>query len=130
MLSRTKLRSIAITILYQINIQKENNLSYDVDEIIKDNLKIDNQFVKELVHGVINHEQELIDLANKYLSNWKVNRINKVGAVILLSALYELKYMDTPSIVVINEAVNLAKEYSDEELAKMINAVLDRYIKE
>ena len=93
-------------------------------------LKIDNQFVKELVHGVINHEQELIDLANKYLSNWKVNRINKVGAVILLSALYELKYMDTPSIVVINEAVNLAKEYSDEELAKMINAVLDRYIKE
>ena len=45
-------------------------------------------------------------------------------------AIYELKYMDTPSIVVINEAVELAKQYTDEELVKMINAVLDKFMKE
>ena len=45
-------------------------------------------------------------------------------------AFYELKYMDTPAIVVINEAVELAKTYTDKELADMINASLDKFVKE
>ena len=45
-------------------------------------------------------------------------------------ALYELIYTKTPDIVVINEAVELAKKYSDESVRKIINAVLDKYIKE
>lgn len=45
-------------------------------------------------------------------------------------ALYEIKYTDTPNVVVINEAVELAKKYSDEEVRKMINAVLDKVISE
>ena len=59
---------------------------------------------------------------------WK--RLDKTGASILRMAFYELKYMDTPEIVVINEAVELAKKYTDQELAHMINAALDKYIKE
>ena len=43
-------------------------------------------------------------------------------------AIYEIKYMDTPNIVVINEAVELAKKYSDDSVKKMINACLDRII--
>ena len=45
-------------------------------------------------------------------------------------AIYEMKYMDTPPIVVINEAIELAKKYTDEDLVKMINAVLDKFMKE
>ena len=45
-------------------------------------------------------------------------------------AIYELKYTDTPPIVVINEAIELAKKYSDDDVRKMINAVLDKMIKE
>jgi N utilization substance protein B len=45
-------------------------------------------------------------------------------------AIYELKYTDTPQIVVINEAIELAKKYSDDAVRKIINAVLDRLIKE
>lgn len=45
-------------------------------------------------------------------------------------AIYELKYTDTPHIVVINEAVELAKKYSDDSVRKIINAVLDKMIKE
>ena len=44
--------------------------------------------------------------------------------------IYELKYTDTPPIVVINEAIELAKKYSDDDVRKMINAVLDKMIKE
>ena len=59
-----------------------------------------------------------------------MERLDKTGASIIRMAFYELKYMDTPPIVVINEAVELAKEYTDTELAKMINGALDKYIKE
>ena len=45
-------------------------------------------------------------------------------------ALYEIKYTETPRVVVINEAVELAKKYSDDSVRKMINAVLDRVVKE
>lgn len=130
MMSRSESRSLAMTILYQIEILKENRLEYDVDAVLKENMEIENEFVKDLVYGVITTEKELVEQANKYLKDWNLNRLDKVGATILKLALYELKYMDTPSIVVINEAVELTKKYSDDELAKMINAVLDRVVKE
>ena len=59
-----------------------------------------------------------------------IKRLDKTGASILRMALYELKYTDTPRIVIINEAVELAKGYSDDSVRKMINAVLDKYVKE
>ena len=119
-----------MTILYQIEILKENHVEYDVDKIMKENVDIENEFIKDLVYGVITTEEELITIANKYLKNWNLKRLDKIGATILKMAIYELKYMDTPDIVVINEAVELTKQYSDEELAKMVNAVLDSIIKE
>ena len=55
-----------------------------------------------------------------------MDRLNKVDQAILLLAIYELIYTDTPSIVSINEAVELSKKYSDEAVTKMINGVLDK----
>lgn len=130
MLSRSVLRKICMTCLYQIDILKQNNLSYDPEEILKENLSVENEFVKDIVYGVITDEKEIDEIANKYLKDWDIKRLDKTGASILRMAIYELKYMDTPSIVVINEAVELAKQYTDEELVKMINAVLDKFMKE
>ena len=45
-------------------------------------------------------------------------------------AIYEMKYTDTPPVVVINEAVELSKKYSDDNVRKMINAVLDKVMSE
>ena len=130
MLSRSELRKICMTCLYQIDILKQNNLSYDPEEILKENLSVENEFVKDIVYGVITDEKEIDEIANKYLKDWDIKRLDKTGASILRMAIYELKYMDTPSIVVINEPVELAKQYTDEELVKMINAVLDKFMKE
>ena len=116
--------------MYQIDILRQNKLPINVDEILKDNLEIENDFVSEIVNGVTDHLDEIDKLCNSYLSNWKINRLEKAGANILRMAFYELKYMDTPAIVVINEAVELAKTYTDKELADMINASLDKFIKE
>ena len=130
MQTRSELRKIAMTCLYHIDILKQNHLTYDVEQILKENLSVDNEFVKDLVYGVITSEEEIDTIANTYLKDWKINRLDKTGAAILRMAIYELKYMETPPIVVINEAIELAKKYTDEDLVKMINAVLDKFMKE
>ncbi len=128
--SRSELREKIMIILYQIDIYKKNKMEYDVDNVIKENLEIDNDFVKDIVYGVVTHEESINEEANKYMTNWRIDRIDKTGAAILRMAIYELKYTDTPSVVVINEAVELAKKYSDDSVRKIINAVLDRMINE
>ena len=130
MTNRSKLRETIMTIIYQITLYKKNNMEYNVDDVIKENLEIDNEFVKDIVYGVVISFEELNDEANKYLKDWTIDRIDATGAAILRMALYEIKYTDTPNVVVINEAVELAKKYSDEEVRKMINAVLDKVISE
>ena len=119
-----------MTILYQIDIMKQNELPYDIEEIIKENLEIENDFVKDIVFGVETTLKEIDEIANKYLKDWDIKRLDKAGSAILRMAIYEMKYMDTPPVVVINEAIELAKKYTDEELVSMINAVLDKFMKD
>ena len=130
MQSRSELRKIAMTSLYQIDILKQNHLDWNPEEVVKENLQVDNEFVKDLVFGVVTSQKEIDELANKYLKDWQISRLDKTGAAILRMAIYELKYMDTPSVVVINEAIELAKQYTDEELVKMINAILDKIMRD
>ena len=129
-LTRSELRVKIMTILYQIDIYRQNKIDFDLDESIKENLEVDNEFVKEVVYGVNTYYDSLDEIANKYLEDWNISRLDKTGASILRMALYELIYTDTPKVVVINEAIELAKKYSDDSVRKMINAVLDKYIKE
>ena len=119
-----------MTIPYQIEIYKQNDLDYKIDDVIKENVSVDNEFVKEIVYGVNTYFDELNKKANTYLQNWRIDRIDKTGACILRMALYELEYTDTPKVVVINEAVELSKKYSDSSVHRMINAVLDKIMKE
>ena len=129
-MTRSAARQKVMTILYQIIIRKDNKLSFNPQEIIEENIEQKEEFIINLVNGVLNNEEELENLANKYLKDWKINRLDKLGSIILKMALYEMQYTDTPHIVIIDEAINLAKEYCDEELAKMINATLDSYYKD
>lgn len=127
--SRSELREKIMVILYQIDIYNERKVPYEVDEVIKKNIEIDNEFVKDIVYGVITYKSELDSIANSLMKDWTIDRLDKSGASIMRMALYELKYMDTPEVVVINEAVELAKKYCDDSVKNMINAVLDKYIK-
>ena len=128
--TRSELREKIMIILYQYDLMKNSNLDCDIEAIIKDNVEVENDFIKDMVYGVITYKDELDKLANKYMKDWDISRIDKTGAAILRIAVYEIKYTDTPSIVAINEAIELAKKYSDDAVRKMINAVLDKCIKE
>lgn len=128
--TRSELREKVMTILYQINLYKSNKIEYDVDAVIKENVEIENEFVKEMVYGVITHKDELDTIADEHLDNWTIKRLDSMGQEILRMGIYEMKYTDTPDLVVINEAIELAKKYSDDNVRKMINAVLDKLINE
>ena len=129
-LNRSELREKCMIILYQIDILKTNKMIVEIDEVIKNNMEIDNEFIKDMVYGVTTSEEEIDALANSLMKDWTITRIDKTGTAILRMAIYELKYMDTPEIVVINEAIELAKKYSDDAVRKIIKAVLDKIIKE
>ena len=121
--SRTKARNNAMTILYQVNLYKKNKIEYSIEELLND---YDDDFTKELVTNVLEKEEELNQVANKYLNNWNISRLGLTDAAIIRIAIYELLHTDTPEKVIINEAIELAKEYSDDKVVKMINGVLDK----
>ena len=115
-----------MTILYQIAVFDKNKIEYNVDDLIKENVEIDNEFVKEIVYGTVTYKNEIDELANKYMKDWTIDRLGFTDIAILRMAIYELIYSDTPDIVVINEAIELAKSYSDDKVVKLINGVLDK----
>ena len=125
-LTRTEAREKIMIILYQIDFYIKDNISFDVEDVIKENLEIDNKYVRDIVNGVLENLEEIDSVINKYLDNWDLDRLGKTDKAILRLAAYEMLHYDTPKIVAINEAVELAKKYSDEKVVKLINAVLDK----
>ena len=126
MKNRSELIEVVVKVIYQTIILEEAKLEYDVNDLIKEQLEVQNEFVDSCVNGILENKNTLIKLADKYLTSWTIDRLNKVDQAILLLGIYELKYTETPSVVAINEAIELSKKYSDEAVTKMINGVLDK----
>ena len=129
-MKRSLLREKIMVILYQLDIAKDQKLNVSIDDTIKANVEVENEFVKQVVYGCVTYKDKIDNLANKYMNDWSIDRIDKIGAAILRMAIYELMYTDTPEVVVINEAIELSKKYSDDNVRKIINAVLDKIIKD
>ena len=106
------------------------SISYDIDDVIKENLEVDNDFVKDAVLYITSNQESINELANKYMENWNIDRLSKVDKAIISLAIYELTIADTPNIVAINEAIELSKKFSDEKVTKLINGVLDKILHE
>ena len=124
-----------MTVLYKIFLYKKNNINYNINDVINEIIsnidleerkKIDPEFLSNLVNGVIDNLEEIDKNIYKYLENWSIERLGLTDQAIIRISVYELIYTDTPNLVCINEAIELAKKYSDEKVAKMINGVLDK----
>jgi transcription antitermination protein NusB len=124
-MTRSELRDKIVQILYQVNIYKAAKTTYAIDDLIKNEVVVENDWVNDIVKGILDQQTEIDEKANKYLKDWSIDRLGKVDQAILSLGIYELTYTDTPAIVVINEAIELAKKYSDDDVVKMINGVLD-----
>ncbi len=125
-LNRTEAREKIMIILYQIDLYVKDNIPYDLENVFHENLEMDNKFVRDVVNGVLENRENIDKVITKYLDNWDLDRLGKTDRAILRLSAYEMLYYSTPNIVVINEAVELAKKYSDDKVVKLINAVLDK----
>lgn len=125
-LNRTEAREKIMIILYQIDLYDKDKIPYDLESVFHENLEIDNKFVRDIVDGVLEKKDSIDKIISKYLENWDLDRLGKIDRAILRLSTYEMLYYNTPKVVVINEAVELAKKYSDEKIVKLINAVLDK----
>ena len=83
------------------------------------------QYISQKAQKIIEKIDEIDTLINDHTTGWKTGRMNKVDLTILRLAVYEMKWdEDVPTGVAINEAVNLAKKYSSEDGASVVNGVL------
>jgi transcription antitermination protein NusB len=83
------------------------------------------EFAKNLFVGVMADQAELDETISKFLENWKLDRLFVIDRCILRLSLYELlKIPDTPSSVVIDQAVRLAKKFGNDDSSKFINGIL------
>ena len=85
----------------------------------------DEAYIDRVLDGVSQHVQEIDGLIARYSPSREIDRIARVDLCILRVALYEMRYeSDTPESVAINEAVELAKRFSEPSSARFINGVL------
>ena len=126
MKNRSELREIIMKVIYQTYILEKTKNEYDINDLIKEQLEVENEYVNNTIAGIIKNQKEINELANKYMNNWTIDRLNKVDQAILSLGIYELMYTETPSVVAINEAIELSKKYSEEKVTKMLNGILDK----
>lgn len=125
-MSRRLARRKALQLLYQIDLTQSSSDEAWNQSNLKEGLSASAQeFAYSLVAGVRRHVEEIDGLIAGFAKDWTIERMSYIDRNILRLAVYELKYMpDTPTKVAVNEAVELAKDFSDVQASKFINGVL------
>lgn len=128
MRKRTKARECALQLLYSIDIRKGNS-----SEIIQDywqersEMEMIKEFAMTLVEGTLRQLKTIDKLITDYTDNWRIERMAVIDRNIIRMATFELLFReDIPPKVAINEAVELAKKFGDEESGRFVNGVLDK----
>lgn len=128
MRKRTQARECALKILYQMEMAE-----YSLDQIFPSFWEYHptpedvREYAERLVRGTYQRLAEIDQKIVQYTENWQLSRMAAVDRNILRFAVYELLFMDEiPPKVSINEAVNIAKKYSQDEAGKFVNGILDK----
>jgi N utilization substance protein B len=129
--SRRRSRQRALQILYLWDVRRqpvaEATASY-FDSLFSEESRTKPQhdeFLDQLVQGAVEHVEELDRRITQHAEHWRIERMPTVDRNILRLAVYEMAYLDTPAAVVIDEALELARRYSNEESVQFVNGVLD-----
>ncbi|KRN95276.1 transcription antitermination factor NusB [Pediococcus stilesii] len=126
-LNRHQIRESAFKIIFAKSANPDADLGELQDQVLEEfhETEAPDKFLKDLVVGVNSNLEAINELIGSELKQgWTVNRLESPDRVILQLGTYELKYTDVPDKVAINEALELAKKYTDENARKFINGVL------
>lgn len=134
MKSRHFAREIALQILYREDVLRHTQKTRST-ELTQEGLNFHFQyfkvpteiqsFISELVLGMFENLSQIDALLEKHAQNWKLSRMGFIDRNLLRMAVHELLHFPTPPHVIIDEAVELAKQFGTEETPAFVNAILD-----
>lgn len=143
-MKRSEARELAVRLCFAISenpvdsrellddiFEKEHYASLaEEDALFEEDPGKQREYIDKLVNGVGLHNAELDDYIMRYSIGWNFDRISRTAIAIMKAAMYEILYMpDIPVGVSVNEAVELAKRYAEEDTVPFINGVLGAFVK-
>lgn len=130
-MGRRASREIAMKLLYQLEIQKEDR-EEQIKYVLEENPlgDKDREYVTDIVEGVAQNLSIIDKTIELHSKGWKIGRISKVDLSIMRLSIYEICYRsDIPYSVSVNEAVELAKKYSNDDAGAFVNGILSKVSK-
>lgn len=128
-MTRRELRENVFRIIFQADFHSEDELNQQLDLTLEEESWDEEQKeqIREKCRNIFSHREQLDEEINRVVEGWKTTRMSKVDLSLIRLALYELKYEKLPKGVVINEAVELAKQYGTEQSSGFVNGVLAKF---
>jgi len=132
-LSRRDVRSLVFHFLYAAEaFEYEESVQSIIDSFNRGfelNVPLDGELAM-IVDAIITKRDELEKIYEPFLANWRSERVSVCTKLILLFAIWELKYTETDARIIINEAIELAKCFAEEDAYRFVNGILDPVSKE
>lgn len=127
MSTRSRARQVVVQMLFQSDLNPDG--SDQQQTFLRSRLNKNMglvEFANHLIFGVRHHQEQLDSALQSAANNWSVPRMAVTDRSILRLATFELLHTDTPAVVVINEAIELAKRFGSNQSAGFVNGILDR----
>ena len=131
MSARTKSRKRAVDAVFAADIRGKSPLEL-LEDTLEQNSERQNQdlifaYARQIVEGIVNHKDEIDAYLEAYSQGWSLDRMPTLDRAIMRVATWEIVYNDdVPDSVAVNEAVELAKEYSTDDSPSFINGLLNK----
>jgi N utilization substance protein B len=124
-MKRRTAREKALQALFQIDISKAG--SREAIAHVLEGQEHD-QYLTHLVEGTLRHQEEIDGIITSHLEKWTIDRLAHVDRSLLRLAVFELNYCkdEVPANVVLDEAIEIAKIYGDDQSSRFINGVLSK----
>lgn len=133
-MNRSAIRELAFKLVYSQEIQKNEDIEEQIELYIESNEITDKgaiEYINDVVKGIKKNQKEIEEKIQKNLkADWKIERISKVDLSLLKLAIYEIKYKEIPYKIIINEVVELSKQYGEEQSKNFVNGMLASIVKE
>jgi transcription antitermination protein NusB len=132
MTNRRQARECALEALYRLDLVGDEPEHTIAEILLRKNPSEEAEtYLRRLVDSVLGNQQEIDAALRKHLSRWRLERLTVLDRAILRLAAAELLFFDdVPPKVSINEAVEIAKKYGDDDAGKFVNGVLDSIFQE
>ena len=134
-MNRSETRKVAFELIYSLEIQKveERELETQINVFLEGKGIQDEkvtEYIQDVIYGIEKNKNDILEQINKELSEkWELSRLSKISIAILKLAVYEILYKKLPYKVVINEAIELAKAYGDDNAPSFVNGILASIVK-